>query len=137
MYCKHCGNQMEDIAAICVKCGVAAGQGVNFCQHCGAQTAPGAAFCTTCGAPLGQVAPQPVAPAGTQPKSKMAAGLLGLFLGAYGVHNFYLGNTGRGVLQIVLTVVTCGIAGLWGFIEGIMILCGNINTDANGVPLSD
>jgi TM2 domain-containing membrane protein YozV len=128
---------MEDIAAICVKCGVAAGQGVNFCQHCGAQTAPGAAFCTTCGAPLGQVAARPVAPAGAQPKSKMAAGLLGLFLGAYGVHNFYLGNTGRGVLQIVLTVVTCGIAGLWGFIEGIMILCGNINTDANGVPLSD
>ena len=53
------------------------------------------------------------------------------------MHNFYLGNNSRAVIQIILTVVTCGLASLWGFIEGIMILCGNINTDANGVPLGD
>ena len=63
--------------------------------------------------------------------------LLGLFLGAWGVHNFYLGNTSRGVIQIVVTILTCGFGGLWGFIEGIMILAGSINTDANGVPLQD
>ncbi|MBO4245778.1 MAG: TM2 domain-containing protein [Bacilli bacterium] len=68
-------------------------------------------------------------------KSKMAAGLLGIFLGAWGIHNFYLGNTTRGIIQIVVTLVTCGMGGLWGFIEGIMILCGSINTDANGNPL--
>ena len=67
----------------------------------------------------------------------MAAGLLGIFLGAWGIHNFYLGNTSRGVIQIVVTIVTCGIGGIWGLIEGIMILCGSINTDANGVPLQD
>ena len=65
----------------------------------------------------------------------MAAGLLGLFLGAWGVHNFYLGNTGRGVAQILVTLVTCGFGGLWGFIEGILILTGSINTDADGRPL--
>ena len=70
-------------------------------------------------------------------KSKMAAGLLGIFLGAWGIHNFYLGNTGRGVAQIILTLVTCGIASLWGFIEGILILCGSIKTDAQGRPLRD
>ena len=68
-------------------------------------------------------------------KSKMAAGLLGIFLGAWGIHNFYLGNTTRGIIQIVVTLVTCGCGGLWGFIEGIMILCGSISTDANGNPL--
>lgn len=68
-------------------------------------------------------------------KSKMAAGLLGIFLGAWGIHNFYLGNTTRGIIQIVVTLVTCGMGGLWGFIEGIMILCGSISTDANGNPL--
>ena len=68
-------------------------------------------------------------------KSKMAAGLLGIFLGAWGIHNFYLGNTTRGIIQIVVTLVTGGCGGLWGFIEGIMILCGSINTDANGNPL--
>ena len=132
MYCRHCGNQIEDIAAICVKCGVANGQGSNFCPHCGVQTQPGGAFCTSCG-----VALTPPAYAGGAQKSKLAAGLLGIFLGAWGIHNFYLGNTGRGILQIVLTTLTCGAAGLWGFIEGILILCGNINTDANGVPLQE
>ena len=73
----------------------------------------------------------------TQQKSKMAAGLLGIFLGAWGVHNFYLGNTSRGIIQIVVTLVTCGAGGIWGLIEGIMILTGSINTDANGVPLKD
>ena len=73
----------------------------------------------------------------TNQKSKMAAGLLGIFLGGWGIHNFYLGNTGRGVIQIVVTLVTCGIGAIWGLIEGIMILCGSINTDANGVPLKD
>ena len=58
-------------------------------------------------------------------------------LGAWGVHNFYLGYTKKGILQIVLTIVTCGIAALWGFIEGILILCGNINTDANGNRLAE
>lgn len=70
-------------------------------------------------------------------KSKLVAGLLGIFLGAYGIHNFYLGNTKKGIIQIIVSLVTCGVGGLWGFIEGIMILCGKINTDANGVPLKD
>lgn len=70
-------------------------------------------------------------------KSKMVAGLLGIFLGAYGIHNFYLGNTKKGIIQIIVTIVTCGIGGLWGFIEGIMILCGKVTTDFNGVPLKD
>jgi TM2 domain-containing membrane protein YozV len=65
----------------------------------------------------------------------MAAGLLGVFLGAWGVHRFYLGYTGIGILMIVVTILTCGIGGLWGFIEGILILTGSINTDAEGRPL--
>ncbi|MBO7395373.1 MAG: TM2 domain-containing protein [Ruminococcus sp.] len=72
-----------------------------------------------------------------EPKKKMVAGLLGIFLGAWGVHNFYLGNTKRAIIQIVVTCVTCGIGGLWGLIEGIMILIGKIDTDADGNPLVD
>lgn len=70
-------------------------------------------------------------------KSKMAAGLLGIFLGAWGVHNFYLGFTKKAIIQIVVTLVTCGIGGIWGFIEGILILCGKIDADADGNPLQD
>ena len=77
-------------------------------------------------------------------KSKMAAGLLAIFLGSLGVHNFYLGNTGKAVAQLLLTLVgwvACGIgpiaAAIWGLVEGIMILTGKIDSDANGNPLVD
>jgi TM2 domain-containing membrane protein YozV len=70
-------------------------------------------------------------------KSKIAAGLLGIFLGGLGVHNFYLGYTQKGIIQLVLGICTCGLSGIWGLIEGIMILTGSINTDAQGRPLKD
>lgn len=78
-----------------------------------------------------------------QPKSKLAAGLLGIFLGGLGIHRFYLGYTTIGIIQIVLTVFlgifTFGLVGLWGFIEGIMILAGAnyFRQDARGIPLRD
>lgn len=136
MYCKNCGNQVAPDAAVCLNCGVATGAGTNFCHNCGAQTMQGAAVCTNCGVALG------VAPINNvQGKSKLAAGLLGILLGCFGVHNFYLGNTGKAVAQLLITLLTCGIgsvvSGIWGLIEGIMILAGSINTDANGMPLSD
>ena len=53
----------------------------------------------------------------------------------------YLGYTGKAVAQLLITVLTCGlgafISSIWSFIEGIMILTGNINTDADGRRLSD
>ena len=78
-------------------------------------------------------------------KSKIAAGLFGIFLGYFGIHNFYLGYTGKGVAQLLLSTVglcfTCGFSivftSIWGLIEGILILTGSINKDANGVPLID
>lgn len=70
-------------------------------------------------------------------KSKIAAGILGLFLGDIGIHRFYLGDVGIGIAQIVVTIATCGIGGLWGKIEGIMILCGAIDRDAYGRKLRD
>ena len=82
--------------------------------------------------------PQPVDPTA---KSKLAAGLLGIFLGSLGIHNFYLGYTGKAVAQLLITILTCGIGGIvtsiWGLIEGIFILTGRINVDAQGKPLTD
>jgi hypothetical protein len=70
-------------------------------------------------------------------KSKIAAGLLGIFLGAFGIHRFYLGFTGIGILQLVLFFLTCGMSQLWGFIEGILILVGTMDRDAQGRVLRD
>ena len=83
---------------------------------------------------------QPVPPRlpTTHRKSKVAAGLLGILLGGWGVHRFYLGYIGVGVAQIIVTLLTCGVGALWGFIEGILILAGSaITTDARGEPLSE
>ena len=133
MFCKNCGSEMDPNAVVCVKCGYGKGKGNKFCHNCGSELEPNAQFCVKCGASVAPVAE--VNP--LNQKSKIAAGLLGIFLGGFGIHNFYLGYTGKAVGQLVLTICSCGIGGIWGFIEGILILCGNINTDANGVPLKD
>ena len=86
--------------------------------------------------------PPPNIPPPLQPddlrKSKLVAGLLGIFIGYLGIHRFYLGYVGIGVAQIIVTICTCGIGGLWGFIAGILILVGSaITTDAEGRPLKE
>lgn len=143
-YCKNCGEPyMTDEAVMCVKCGVAKGQGSNYCHNCGKPIAPNASVCLTCGVAVNG------SQASSDAKSKMAAGLLGIFLGCFGVHNFYLGYTAKAVTQLVLTIVgfvlCCVVVGvflvlgvwIWSLIEGIMILTGKINTDAKGNPLTD
>jgi len=102
-----------------------------FCPTCGKELSDLASACPSCGSA--------VAPARQQPgaKSKIAAGLLGIFLGGFGVHRFYLGYTTIGIVQIVVTLVTFGVGALWGLIEGILILTGNIDRDAAGRPLAD
>jgi TM2 domain-containing membrane protein YozV len=87
----------------------------------------------------GQPAPYGMVPYDPQAKSKIAAGLLGIFLGGFGVHRFYLGFTKIGIIQIVVTIFTCGIGSLWGFVEGILYLVGSngYTTDATGRPLRD
>jgi len=134
MYCKNCGNEMDVNAAICVKCGCAKGTGTSYCPNCGQPTVAGAAVCTSCGCALA------TAPA-TGEKSKLVAGLLGIFLGAFGVHNFYLGYTGKAVAQVLITVLSCFtlavVSEIWGLIEGIMILCGKVTVDGKGNALKD
>lgn len=52
MYCRTCGNKMNDNAEICVKCGVKKNVGEAFCQVCGAKTIAGMTNCKKCGAKL-------------------------------------------------------------------------------------
>jgi len=53
---------------------------------------------------------------------RIIAGVFGLLFGELGVHKFILGYTKEGLLQILLTICTCGIGGLLGKIEGIVYL---------------
>jgi TM2 domain-containing membrane protein YozV len=77
----------------------------------------------------GQVVQTAFGPIMVGQKSKLAAGLLGIFLGSLGIGRFYRGFTGLGVAQLAVTIVTCGVGALWGFIEGIMVLVAQPGTD--------
>lgn len=120
MYCKECGKEVEE--------------GREYCAECEA------ARNTTTATGTENVVNQNTTNEQSQ-KSKMAAGLFGIFLGAFGVHNFYLGYTGKAVAQLLITLLSCFtlsiVSEIWGLIEGILILTGSINTDANGNSLKD
>lgn len=57
-----------------------------------------------------------------QENKKVLAGVMGILFGGFGVHKFILGYTNEGLIQIGITVVTCGAGSLLGFIEGIIYL---------------
>lgn len=49
MYCKNCGQEMNEQQAICLKCGVKTGIGNKYCKHCRAEINPEAEVCLNCG----------------------------------------------------------------------------------------
>jgi TM2 domain-containing membrane protein YozV len=57
---------------------------------------------------------------------KLAAGLTGIFLGAFGVHKFILGYTKPAVIMLVVSLLTCGVGyfifQVIGIIEGVIYL---------------
>ena len=130
MFCRNCGKEISEQAVMCVSCGCPPKSGKKFCQNCGVEANPSAVMCVKCGVKFATALPEDA-------KSKLAAGLLGVLLGGLGIHRFYLGYIGVGIAQIFVTFVTFGIGGLWGFIEGILILTGSMNKDAKGQPLKD
>ena len=73
------------------------------------------------------------------PKQWIVAVLLAFFLGTLGIHNFYLGYTTKGIIQLVLTITVIGIfvSGPWALIDFIMLIMrsGSYATDAQGQPL--
>ena len=116
----------------------------KFCTNCGNELESDKNFCPNCGNQVGGEKTNTTVKnnsGNNVPKSKIAAGLLGIFLGSLGVHNFYLGFTGKAVGQLLISVLSCGalsaISAIWGLIEGIMILTGSITEDAYGNQLQD
>jgi TM2 domain-containing membrane protein YozV/RNA polymerase subunit RPABC4/transcription elongation factor Spt4 len=94
MHCRNCGKQIDDKAAVCIHCGVPPKASTAFCFNCGNTTTPKQALCLNCGVTL--------ATRGTGQKSKSTATLLAMFLGTIGVHKFYMGSWGWGIIYVVL-----------------------------------
>jgi TM2 domain-containing membrane protein YozV/ribosomal protein L40E len=91
----------------------------KFCSECGAIIKTKAEICPKCG--IRQLPPpcnlNDLAPNG---KSKLAAALFALFLGGLGVHKFYLGRIGWGILYFIFCWT--GIPMILGLIEGVLLL---------------
>ena len=124
----------------CPQCGAPIDLGATECKFCGEKLAVQQATQqvqqpqpqVVYGQPQPQViiqqaAPQQVYVSGINPawpvKSKVTAGVLAILLGGIGVHKFYLGKIGKGILY--LCFCWTGIPAIVAFIEGIMYLCSN------------
>lgn len=109
----------------------------KYCANCGKELTDEQDICLNCGVRV----KKSTASSDPNAKSKLAAGLFGIFLGVFGVHNFYLGFTGKAVAQLLITVLSCGIlspvSAIWGLIEGITILTSEDYKDADGNSLSN
>ncbi|MCM1364627.1 MAG: TM2 domain-containing protein [Faecalibacterium sp.] len=143
MYCKNCGKEIADNAAVCVNCGVSSGKGNNFCHSCGAATNPEATVCVKCGVNLNKKA-NSVGIAGE--KKKWMAVVLAILFGEFGVHDFYLGYNKRGLIKLISLLVgaitAVFIVGfiiilaiiIWIIVDIIRIVTGKM-TDSDGNEL--
>lgn len=106
MFCYKCGAEIDDDAVVCVKCGCAT---KNYGQK---QTV--------------------MVDQNASPKSRLVALLLCIFLGFFGVHRFYLGKIGTGVVWCL----TVGCVYVGWIIDIIMLACGKM-TDKDGLVVSN
>ena len=99
---------------------------MGFCRACGKQIHSSATACPGCGA-------QQLSPAASATDKRiLPAALLCGFLGWLGVHRFYVGKVGTGILMLV----TLGFFGIWTLIDFIIIVCGSFkDKDGNAITL--
>ena len=110
---------------------------MNYCSNCGKKVNENQDVCLNCGVNLKKDKKID----NVNGTSKITAGILGIFLGCFGVHNFYLGYNGKAIAQLLITLLSIfllsWVSAIWGLIEGILILTGNIKKDASGNDLID
>lgn len=135
VHCRGCGQVLPEGAEVCRMCGMRAGSGAGYCRVCGQPMHPQAVLCVHCGTTVQNGA--------VSSKKRVVAGLFGILLGLFGVHNFYLGYNGKAIAQLLITLLGWWtVIGplsvfVWSLVEGILILSGGIEKDAAGAVLSD
>ncbi len=101
---------------------------IKFCSNCGKELKEGADVCLNCGKAIEKLKTKK----GISPKSRLVTFLLCTFLGTLGVHRFYVGKTGTGILWLF----TIGLFGIGTLIDWILILAGEFK-DSNDLPVTN
>lgn len=165
MFCTNCGNNVKKRESSCMHCGALKNTGISYCSKCstplrGATVCPSCGtslnkttpphasnmnenhYTAGKGDGYDQVNAnnktfnqKPTIIYEGAEKKKMVALMLAIFLGALGIHNFYLGYHAKGVRQILFTLIFHQIGYIWGWIDAYKIYNGTLNTDSDGVYL--
>ena len=120
MFCKNCGEQMNDNQAICLKCGFKTGTGNSFCANCGQPVDASADVCLSCGV-------ETKTKNDLAGKDKVVIILLLVFLGGIGIHNFVMGETKKGVAKILLNTVGFLLCGLGPVVCLVLLIMELVN----------
>ena len=151
-YCNFCGRQQKEIrigfdapvekrdikTVYCSSCGTQMLESDSFCKNCGAANIRPGYNRTPTPQNYPQTRSQPVVYVNNEhvfnmkdnaisDKNKWIVFLLALLVGELGVHRFYVGKIGTGIVWLL----TCGVFGIGWLIDWIMILCDNF-TDGDG-----
>lgn len=122
IYCPKCGKALDDSAFVCSDCGYRIKENFNNKSNCAAPIKK----------PVTSVVSE-------KSKSKVLAGLLAIFLGFLGIHNFYLGYVTKGIIQLVISLLGIFFYGsgtifmfIWAVVEAVLIFTGKKKKDAKG-----
>ena len=145
VFCTNCGSPVSINAFACTKCGAEPTSHRNFCRNCGAKLNPNQVVCVKCGSAVEaipkrsssgtgfidalnnltkpQSANRSSVKSGSTNKNKIVAGILAILLGGIGIHKFYMGSWGWGVVYVIAGLLTWGIlTGIASLVEGILLL---------------
>lgn len=135
IYCKECGREVSDKAANCPHCGAPvaeSNQNTKFCKHCGERIDKDCLICPKCGKQVEELR-QPSADdkivinnsatanatiINGRQKNKWVALVLCLLFGYLGVHRFYEGKIGTGILYLL----TLGLFGIGWLVDFIILI---------------
>jgi len=127
MFCTNCGNEVQESAIACPKCGLSPRTEKKYCYNCGIEVNEKQVMCVKCGVSLKNVK---YSDPNTSEKSRLITFLLCFFLGTFGAHRFYVGKITSGIMQILFGWATLFI---WPLVDLIMILAGNFKDIENKV----
>jgi predicted amidophosphoribosyltransferase len=112
-----------------MQCGMNVGMGNSYCATCGSPVEEGYDVCGGCGAKLSKGGSSSAGAVALTGSKKTFIALICFFLGAFGVHNFMLGETKKGIMKIFLTLA-CGIGEILALIDFVKILIGTYTVKA-------